>query len=44
MANLRQTLSVGGRTLQEARASNMIHSLSEIIVYASSTSRSIPAT
>ena len=36
MANLRQTLSVGGRTLQEARAGDMIHSLWEIIEYASS--------
>ena len=36
MQNLRQTLSVGGRTLQEARAGDMIHSLWEIIEYASS--------
>ncbi len=36
MENLRQTLSVGGRTLQEARAGDMIHSLWEIIEYASS--------
>ena len=36
MANLRQTLSVGGRTLQDARAGDMIHSLWEIIEYASS--------
>ncbi|MXY17233.1 MAG: fumarylacetoacetate hydrolase family protein [Acidobacteria bacterium] len=34
--NLRQTLSVGGQTLQEARAGDMIHSLWEIIEYASS--------
>lgn len=36
MKNLRQTLSVGGATLQEARAGDMIHSLWEIIEYASS--------
>ena len=36
MQNLRQTLSVGGQTLQEARAGDMIHSLWEIIEYASS--------
>ncbi len=36
MENLRQTLSVGGQTLQEARAGDMIHSLWEIIEYASS--------
>ena len=36
MANLRQTLSVGGQTLQEARAGDMIHSLWEIVEYASS--------
>ncbi len=36
MANLRQTLSVGDRTLQDARAGDMIHSLWEIIEYASS--------
>ena len=36
MANLRQTLSVGGQTLQDARAGDMIHSLWEIIEYASS--------
>ena len=42
MANLRQTLSVGGRTPQEARAGGMIHSLSEIIEYASSTKTLCP--
>ena len=36
MQNLRQTLSVGGQTLQEARAGDMIHSLWEIVEYASS--------
>ena len=36
MKNLRQTLSVGGTTLQEARAGDMIHSLWELIEYASS--------
>ena len=36
MANLRQTLSVDGQTLQEGRAGDMIHSLWEIIEYASS--------
>ena len=36
MANLRQTLSVGGQTLQDARAGDMIHSLWEIVEYASS--------
>ncbi len=33
MANLRQTLSVGGRTLQDARAGDMIHSLWELVEY-----------
>ena len=36
MKNLRQTLSVGGQQLQEARAGDMIHSLWELIEYASS--------
>lgn len=36
MANLRQTLSVNGETIQDARAGDMIHSLWEIIEYASS--------
>ena len=36
MQNLRQTLSVGGQTLQEARAGDMIHSLWEVVEYASS--------
>lgn len=36
MKNLRQTLSVGGTTLQEARAGDMIHSLWELIEYGSS--------
>ena len=36
MKNLRQTLSVDGKTLQEARAGDMIHSLWELIEYASS--------
>jgi 2-keto-4-pentenoate hydratase/2-oxohepta-3-ene-1,7-dioic acid hydratase in catechol pathway len=36
MKNLRQTLSVGGKQLQEARAGDMIHSLWELIEYASS--------
>ena len=36
MENLRQTLSVGGQTLQDARAGDMIHSLWEIVEYASS--------
>ena len=36
MANLRQTLSVGGRILQDARAGDMIHSLWELVEYASS--------
>jgi len=36
MKNLRQTLSVGGAQLQEARAGDMIHSLWELIEYASS--------
>ncbi len=36
MANLRQTLSVNGERIQDARAGDMIHSLWEIIEYASS--------
>jgi 2-keto-4-pentenoate hydratase/2-oxohepta-3-ene-1,7-dioic acid hydratase in catechol pathway len=36
MKNLRQTLSVGGTQMQEARAGDMIHSLYELIEYASS--------
>ncbi|MGD2166968.1 MAG: fumarylacetoacetate hydrolase family protein [Gammaproteobacteria bacterium] len=36
MANLRQTLSVDGEQMQEAQAGDMIHSLYELIEYASS--------
>ena len=36
MQKLRQTLSVGGEQMQEARAGDMIHSLYELIEYASS--------
>ena len=36
MKNLRQTLSVGGTQLQEARAGDMIHSLWELVEYATS--------
>ncbi len=36
MENLRQTLSVDGQQLQEARAGDMIHSLWELVEYASS--------
>lgn len=36
MKNLRQTLSVDGEMMQEARAGDMIHSLWELIEYASS--------
>ena len=36
MENLRQTLSVGGEQMQEARAGDMIHSLWELVEYASS--------
>lgn len=36
MENLRQTLSVGGEQMQEARAGDMIHSLWELIEYGSS--------
>jgi 2-keto-4-pentenoate hydratase/2-oxohepta-3-ene-1,7-dioic acid hydratase in catechol pathway len=36
MKNLRQTLSVGGQQMQEAQAGDMIHTLYEIVEYASS--------
>ena len=36
MKNLRQTLSVGGTQMQEAQAGDMIHSLYELVEYASS--------
>jgi 2-keto-4-pentenoate hydratase/2-oxohepta-3-ene-1,7-dioic acid hydratase in catechol pathway len=36
MKNLRQTLSVDGETMQEARAGDMIHTLWELVEYASS--------
>ena len=36
MENLRQTLSVGGEQMQEARAGDMIHTLYELIEYGSS--------
>ena len=36
MKNLRQTLSVGGTQMQEAKAGDMIHSLYELVEYASS--------
>jgi 2-keto-4-pentenoate hydratase/2-oxohepta-3-ene-1,7-dioic acid hydratase in catechol pathway len=36
MANLRQTLSVNGERIQDAQAGDMIHSLWELIEYASS--------
>lgn len=36
MKNLRQTLSIDGKQVQEARAGDMIHSLWELIEYASS--------
>ena len=42
MKNLRQTLSVGGTQLQEARAGDMIHSLWELIEYASSITTLFP--
>ena len=42
MQNLRQTLSVDGRILQEARAGDMIHSLWELIEYASSINTLLP--
>ena len=42
MQNLRQTLSVGGTQLQEARAGDMIHSLWELIEYGSSINTLFP--
>ncbi len=36
MENLRQTLSVGGEQMQEARAGDMIHTLYELVEYGSS--------
>ena len=36
MENLRQTLSVGGEKMQEATAGDMIHTLYELVEYASS--------
>ena len=42
MENLRQTLTVDGRLLQEARAGDMIHSLWELIEYASSINTLFP--
>lgn len=42
MANLRQTLSVDGEQIQEAQAGDMIHSLWELIEYASSISTLFP--
>ena len=42
MENLRQTLSVGGQQLQEARAGDMIHSLWELIEYGSSITTLFP--
>ncbi|MDH3206499.1 MAG: fumarylacetoacetate hydrolase family protein [Gemmatimonadota bacterium] len=42
MENLRQTLTVDGRLLQEARAGDMIHSLWELIEYASSINTLYP--
>ncbi len=36
MENLRQTLSVGGEQMQEARAGDMIHTLWELVEYGSS--------
>ena len=36
MENLRQTLSVGGEQMQEARAGDMIHTLYELLEYGSS--------
>lgn len=42
MANLRQTLSVNGEQIQEAQAGDMIHSLWELIEYASSISTLFP--
>ncbi|MGI9249677.1 MAG: fumarylacetoacetate hydrolase family protein [Pseudohongiellaceae bacterium] len=43
MANLRQTLSVNGEVIQDAQAGDMIHSLYEIIEYASSIITLYPA-
>lgn len=42
MENLRQTLSVDGEQIQEAQAGDMIHSLWELIEYASSISTLFP--
>lgn len=42
MENLRQTLSVNGEQIQEAQAGDMIHSLWELIEYASSISTLFP--
>jgi len=42
MANLRQTLSVDGEQIQEAQAGDMIHSLWELVEYASSISTLFP--
>jgi 2-keto-4-pentenoate hydratase/2-oxohepta-3-ene-1,7-dioic acid hydratase in catechol pathway len=42
MKNLRQTLSIGGTVLQEARAGDMIHSLWELIEYGSSIATLFP--
>ena len=42
MENLRQTLTVDGRLLQEARAGDMIHSLWELIEYGSSINTLYP--
>ena len=42
MKNLRQTLSIGGTILQEAAPADMIHSLWELIEYASSIATLFP--
>lgn len=42
MENLRQTLSVNGEQIQDAQAGDMIHSLWELIEYASSISTLFP--
>ena len=42
MEDFRQTLSVGGQLLQEARAGDMIHSLWELVEYASSINTLFP--
>ncbi len=42
MDDFRQTLSVGGQVLQEARAGDMIHSLWELIEYGSSINTLFP--